>query len=567
LTGTAGTDVGLTTFTGTLTPVNAGYYLIKVILTDGDKTAGDSDVVHIYKDLTTDAVFSFGAADFTEAATYGISLSETETAVPTLSWSTFTGSAWTQTAADKYTSANKSDSSASWLKLTISTTTSCTVAARMTASSESNYDWGYMSNLDGSASISSVIYQVSGTSSESYAYSVPAGDHDIYFGYVKDGSESHNNDCVTVEVVSIQSAAVGITFGNNIPVSGTLAPVTGTVGSDFTITAYSDAACTTAISTAPVTVGADWTWTLWIPARPSQTAYFKTASSTWSLTSGGVSEAVTLGPEVKTGVAVPAPVITSLGGAVTLDGEALVGNTLTAVTSGLTGQSGTIHYQWKAGGNAVGTDSDSYPVTAADLGKSITVTVTSSRNSGSVTSSATEAVSWLLTVTWKNNDGTTLKTDTVNYGETPVYTGATPMKATDANYSYMFTGWSPTIAAVSANTTYTAQFVSHALSKVSTIIFGGGPVAEDLGNLGNPATSISWNEGASLTAVVDTSAGTWANGAAFAWYMDGVILSGQTSDSITVSARNYVPGTHTFMVKVTKGEESYSKTVVFTITE
>ncbi|GHU71891.1 hypothetical protein FACS189450_08700 [Spirochaetia bacterium] len=105
----------------------------------------------------------------------------------------------------------------------------------------------------------------------------------------------------------------GITFGNNIPVSGTLAAVTGAgvspAGSDFTITAYSDAACTTAISIAPVTVGADWTWTVWVPALPSQTAYFKASSSIWSFLSGGVSEAVTLGPEVKTGVVVPVPAI------------------------------------------------------------------------------------------------------------------------------------------------------------------------------------------------------------------------------------------------------------------
>ncbi|GHU71888.1 hypothetical protein FACS189450_08690 [Spirochaetia bacterium] len=170
-------------------------------------------------------------------------------------------------------------------------------------------------------------------------------------------------------------------------------------------------------------------------------------------------------------------------------------------------------------------------------------------------------------VTWKNYDGTTLKTDTVNYGTTPAYTDVTPTKAADANYTYSFTGWSPTIATVSADTTYTAQFVSHALSKVSTIIFGGGPQAENLGNLENPAASIDWSDGGSLTATVATETDTWADGAAFVWYMDGTVLSGQTSDSITISAQHYVPGTHTLAVKVTKGGDSYSKTVIFTITQ
>jgi hypothetical protein len=66
---------------------------------------------------------------------------------------------------------------------------------------------------------------------------------------------------------------------------------------------------------------------------------------------------------------------------------------------------------------------------------------------------------------------------------------------------------------------------------------------------------------------VATGTGVRANGAAFVWYMDGAILNGQTSDSITDNAQNYVPGTHTLAVKVTKGGESYSKTVVFTIIE
>ena len=85
------------------------------------------------------------------------------------------------------------------------------------------------------------------------------------------------------------------------------------------------------------------------------------------------------------------PTIT-LGGTVSIKGVTLVGNILTAETGGLTGQSGTISYHWEAEGSNVGTDSPNYTIVAADIGKTITVTVTSSGSEGSITSNATAAV-------------------------------------------------------------------------------------------------------------------------------------------------------------------------------
>nr|WP_316618880.1 BspA family leucine-rich repeat surface protein [uncultured Ruminococcus sp.] len=62
------------------------------------------------------------------------------------------------------------------------------------------------------------------------------------------------------------------------------------------------------------------------------------------------------------------------------------------------------------------------------------------------------------TITWQNYDGSTLKTEQVNYGETPSYSGETPTKASDGKYNYTFSGWSPAITTVSGNVTYTAEF-------------------------------------------------------------------------------------------------------------
>ena len=62
------------------------------------------------------------------------------------------------------------------------------------------------------------------------------------------------------------------------------------------------------------------------------------------------------------------------------------------------------------------------------------------------------------TITWKNEDGTTLATTSVRENATPVYTGATPTKASDDTYKYAFSGWTPTLAAVTDNATYTATY-------------------------------------------------------------------------------------------------------------
>ena len=65
----------------------------------------------------------------------------------------------------------------------------------------------------------------------------------------------------------------------------------------------------------------------------------------------------------------------------------------------------------------------------------------------------------VYTVTWENYDGTVLEIDKrVKYNATPTYDGETPTRATDDEYEYAFSGWSPSVSAVRDDITYTAQY-------------------------------------------------------------------------------------------------------------
>jgi hypothetical protein len=112
------------------------------------------------------------------------------------------------------------------------------------------------------------------------------------------------------------------------------------------------------------------------------------ATITVTVTRAGYSGSKTGGPTAT--VALPA-----LTGTVTISGTAELGETLTAVTTSL-GGSGDISYQWKrnpAIGSAVNIGTDStYEVQEADIGFTITVSVTRDGNSGSKTSDPTATV-------------------------------------------------------------------------------------------------------------------------------------------------------------------------------
>ncbi len=62
------------------------------------------------------------------------------------------------------------------------------------------------------------------------------------------------------------------------------------------------------------------------------------------------------------------------------------------------------------------------------------------------------------TITWVNHDDSTLYSEEVKYGDTPVYVGDTPTRTATAQYTYTFSGWSPEVSLVTGATTYVAQF-------------------------------------------------------------------------------------------------------------
>ena len=74
------------------------------------------------------------------------------------------------------------------------------------------------------------------------------------------------------------------------------------------------------------------------------------------------------------------------------------------------------------------------------------------------TATYTEAVNE-YTVTWKDDNGTVLREDTLAYGENPAY-GSEPMKAADEQYTYTFAGWDPEVVAVIGDAEYTATYTA-----------------------------------------------------------------------------------------------------------
>ena len=82
----------------------------------------------------------------------------------------------------------------------------------------------------------------------------------------------------------------------------------------------------------------------------------------------------------------------------------------------------------------------------------------------------------MYTITFKNWDGATLATYEVEYGQTPIYDGATPTKPATIEHTYTFSGWTPAVVAVTGDATYTATFSNGTNSYTVTLMAENGTV-------------------------------------------------------------------------------------------
>ena len=92
------------------------------------------------------------------------------------------------------------------------------------------------------------------------------------------------------------------------------------------------------------------------------------------------------------------------------------------------------------------------------------------------------------TITWANDDGTVIKTESLDYGAAPAYSGGTPTKEQDEQYSYEFDGWNPEIASVTSDATYTATYKATTRTYTITWLNADGSVLETDNDVAYDAT-------------------------------------------------------------------------------
>ncbi len=90
-----------------------------------------------------------------------------------------------------------------------------------------------------------------------------------------------------------------------------------------------------------------------------------------------------------------------------------------------------------------------------------------------------------FTVTWKS-EGKVLKTEQVNKGVVPEWSGKTPTKKATAKNTYTFAGWTPEITAVTGDAEYTAVFEAAARRYTITWRYDDGSVID--------TTSVAYGE-------------------------------------------------------------------------
>ena len=216
----------------------------------------------------------------------------------------------------------------------------------------------------------------------------------------------------------------------------------------------------------------------------------------------------------------------ALGGTASISGTAKYNETLTAVTSAITGNTGTFSYQWKRGSTNIGTNSATYTIVAADIGNTITVTVTSSVQSGNITSAATA---------------------TIEKADGPAAPSVTPVACTNgSNNDGKITG---------VNTSMEYSNVSNFASKTAC-------TGTEITNLTNGtyyvrvAETATHKAGAAATVTVNPASGGGGGGGGYVPATYSLTVDKTENGSISVSPKSAAKGTTvTITVKPDEGYE------------
>ena len=127
------------------------------------------------------------------------------------------------------------------------------------------------------------------------------------------------------------------------------------------------------------------------------------------------------------------------------------------------------------------------------------------------------------TVRFVSDNGTELQAAKYAYGAIPAYTGATPTKAEDDQYTYAFNGWTPELTAVTGNATYTAAFTATEKQKPApSYDFVSPPPAETRFDVVDPRKGGSLDNFKRSRTYVN---GTFSDVDPEAWYFENVVAA------------------------------------------
>ena len=146
------------------------------------------------------------------------------------------------------------------------------------------------------------------------------------------------------------------------------------------------------------------------------------------------------------------------------------------------------------------------------------------------------------TVTFLDYDGTELQSGKLDYRATPAYSGEGPARPREGDTFYAFTGWSPAIADVTADATYTAQYEVRKLFAGHSLSLHG-----DIGlNFYVDLTDEEINSGATVS---------------FSWTVDDV----EKTDSVFLTSGNKTDNGYITTCNVAVAEMTYDVTAVLTV--